>query len=958
MWTTSIEPFVRHFFGWYGRAVYKWRWPLFVVPLIITPILSSGFFRLNTLKVDDPSYVFTPRDARWRYELSTFSSIWPLDENKFLPGKSFESKRFVSILVRAKDDGDILRSSVLNEIQALNDWVMYNISTPTIDQKFNLTYQDLCLSYDWVCGGNEHILMFKERFRVGKFINLSFPRGGNQDTPVYLGTTLGGVTLNDDRTVKSANITQLFYFLKQQPDIIRYYSSRFSYAVEHFLLHRFTSDLISVSFAHYQSLEDGLDQNARDFAPNFVVSFVAVCVYAIVFSFTTRGRHKRGIDCVRSKPYVAVAGLVTTLLALCSGFGTMLLIGVPYNVINTIIPFLLIAIGVDDMFIMNACWNQSDRKRNTAYRMSEMMGHAGVAVTITNITDILSFAIGCITELPGIELFCSYAFVTLTYCYIYQLTFFAGFLAIMGDVEENQRHCLFFYKIHPTTNEKSHNDLNNKCKTKNKHTNELSRSLHAIQCDSISSDPSHQSTNSGSASSTDSGIMLDSGYYKTLHQIAVAGDALPIDNRCPQHTILQSNEKKIEFDHGFKVHKEFDNDDHRSNVGFVHYFFSDIYGPFVLRNDVRLYTLLTYLLFICVALYGCVNFKEGLNPENLVTSDHYIARFFADLKKFWVQGPQLQVCVLNPPNFTDPVQRERMMGVVRSLENTPYTLGREGTVFFFLEYLNYLDQVNAELENTDRLWNKKLRSWLKFTGGSAQWATDIKYGPDLETIMAFRFQIALKNMVEPNDHKEAAKLLRRIADNQPFHIEIYHETFSFADQYIIIAPATLRNVSISLLCMTIVALLLIPNLPSCFLILASIISINVGVFGYMTLWGVNLDAVSMISIIMSIGFAVDLSAHITYSFVTATGTSKQRVLSALKSLGWPIFQGATSTIAGISVLSTVNAYIILTFFKTVWLTMCIGMTHGLLFLPVALSCLPLELFTSNNATPKKSSTVH
>lgn len=41
------------------------------------------------------------------------------------------------------------------------------------------------------------------------------------------------------------------------------------------------------------------------------------------------------------------------------------------------------------------------------------------------------------------------------------------------------------------------------------------------------------------------------------------------------------------------------------------------------------------------------------------------------------------------------------MAVVRAFENTTYTLGREGTVFFFLEYLNYLDEVNAELENTE-----------------------------------------------------------------------------------------------------------------------------------------------------------------------------------------------------------------------------------------------------------------
>lgn len=49
-----------------------------------------------------------------------------------------------------------------------------------------------------------------------------------------------------------------------------------------------------------------------------------------------------------------------------------------------------------------------------------------VAVSITNITDILAFLIGCITDLPGIEVFCLYAFASVTFCYLYQLTYFAG----------------------------------------------------------------------------------------------------------------------------------------------------------------------------------------------------------------------------------------------------------------------------------------------------------------------------------------------------------------------------------------------------------------------------------------------------------------------------------------------------------------------------------------------------
>lgn len=60
-----------------------------------------------------------------------------------------------------------------------------------------------------------------------------------------------------------------------------------------------------------------------------------------------------------------------------------------------------------------------------------------------------------------------------------------------------------------------------------------------------------------------------------------------------------------------------------------------------------------------------------------------------------------------------------------------------------------------------------------------------------------------------------AILLRGIADRQPFDVQVFHETFPFADQYIIIVPATVRNILISLVCMSIVALLLVPSFLSC-----------------------------------------------------------------------------------------------------------------------------------------------
>uniref|UniRef100_A0A915M0A3 Uncharacterized protein n=1 Tax=Meloidogyne javanica TaxID=6303 RepID=A0A915M0A3_MELJA len=155
------------------------------------------------------AYVFTPRDARWKRELGTFSRLWPLDENKFIAGKSFETKRFVNILCKAKDGGNVLQPEILDEIDLLNRFISENITVPTTDGRFQLSYQDLCLGYDWKCSANEHIEMFRQMTQVGRVIELTYPKGGNKDTPAYLGTAIGDIKLNKtDGTVQAAKIIQ------------------------------------------------------------------------------------------------------------------------------------------------------------------------------------------------------------------------------------------------------------------------------------------------------------------------------------------------------------------------------------------------------------------------------------------------------------------------------------------------------------------------------------------------------------------------------------------------------------------------------------------------------------------------------------------------------------------------------------------------------------------------------
>ena len=59
----------------------------------------------------------------------------------------------------------------------------------------------------------------------------------------------------------------------------------------------------------------------------------------------------------------------------------------------------------------------------------------------------------------------------------------------------------------------------------------------------------------------------------------------------------------------------------------------------------------------------------------------------------------------------------------------------------------------------------------------------------------------------------------------------------------------------------------------------------------MTWWGVRLDGVALINLIMCIGFSVDFSAHICYHYLTEEGKRpSERIRASLYALGLPIIQ--------------------------------------------------------------------
>lgn len=151
------------------------------------------------------------------------------------------------------------------------------------------------------------------------------------------------------------------------------------------------SELLQFGLNHNESLPEGLQDVADSLAPKFAaMSFLlfTFCVGCSIVLIEYEGAV--GIDWVRSKPLLGLAGIICPLLAIASGWGILLWSGTLYNAIVNVSPFIVACIGIDDAFLMTAAWHRTNPDQSPSKRLAETLAEAAVAISITSITDMVS----------------------------------------------------------------------------------------------------------------------------------------------------------------------------------------------------------------------------------------------------------------------------------------------------------------------------------------------------------------------------------------------------------------------------------------------------------------------------------------------------------------------------------------------------------------------------------------
>lgn len=100
---------------------------------------------------------------------------------------------------------------------------------------------------------------------------------------------------------------------------------------------------------------------------------------------------------------------------------------------------------------MLAAWRRTSVKLGVPERMGITMSDAAVSITITSLTDIISFWIGIMSPFPSVQIFCKYSGMAVCFIFAWHITFFAACMAISGYCEEKNLHSIFGYKVKPVS---------------------------------------------------------------------------------------------------------------------------------------------------------------------------------------------------------------------------------------------------------------------------------------------------------------------------------------------------------------------------------------------------------------------------------------------------------------------------------------------------------------------------
>ncbi|XP_067124912.1 patched domain-containing protein 3-like [Centruroides vittatus] len=832
----AVNRFVSSSFKWLGLKIGRHPLYFIIIPSLFTALMCLGILRLKVF--DDTEYLFLPLDGKTVKARSEIERLFPENVTDFDVSHITRYRGSGVVVVTPKYGESMLNESIFEELTTLNE-IIFNISVQWKGK--TLTYLDICRKSNGKCIKN-NVLSLKDKIEEIKSKNfkIRYPIEWNSNI-VRHSLNLGGVSTDENHFVTDFKAVRLIYFVNYNnstnQEISKLWEEKFLKIESHF-----TFKYINVIKMTGLSINIETNYFIENIIIHIIISGIITTIFVMVSCLST--------DWATSKPLVGVCGCTSSLFGVISAFGILLICGMKFIEINSLIPFIVLGIGLDDSFVLLAAWRRTDYKDPVEKRLSLAYSEAAVSITITSLTNIICSLIGLTTNYKVIQIMSTYMALSMLMDYIFQVTFFGGCLAISGYAEAKIRQ-------------------------------------------SVSYSPVRWNKNSG-------------------FQALMTCSFLPEKIR----------EKRTTTN-----------------------FYKEKLGRIISLPIVKFAIICIFLAYLSGAIYSLKYIHTSTDLKIYFSKKSYMIDYLQDdVKYFSNYRDRIQLLINKPLDYSNPEVQDKIEKFMIRLENSPYMAGSNLTNSWLRSYSKFIQNPNSwislhgyNLSNPEDFVDALSNVFLKIKQFQAL-RKNIVFSANGKKILASRFFVQTGLLDSVSAENRMFSNMWMLTESSDLPIQGFNYRYVYYDQIFTSLPVVIQAISISSCLIILVFLIFIPSLFCAICIGFTIASIEVIVMGYMTIWGISINQVSMILLIVITGFCTDYSAHISYAYVNSKkNTSDEKIKDALNAAGHAIVQGCLSTIIGVALLVTAPYEFFVSVFKIFLIVIISAIFYGLFILPVLLS---------------------